>query len=509
MKRWTIWLIIGLMALALTGMLYMQLRYVGTVYNFRNEQFDSAVRQSLAAVNKALEQDEMAEMVSDYLQIPRTSRHAAKQDYRMPNGPTLSSPQSLLQKGEDKFSLDQLPLDLKPSVVTQSDWVLEISKQLLEELSKNSEAIREIVIELAMNAVTGNSNKPLYERITSQQLEDYLKMYMSENKIDLPYVYEVTDRNGYVYFNSGTIPRNNSYSVYTQVLFSHDNPSQYNFLQVYFPGKRQHIYSSVNFITLSIGFTVLLFVLFLVAIVSLFRQKKLEELRNDFISNMTHELKTPVSTIQLGVSMLSDPDLRGSPKMLKKALNSISAESQRLTLLIDKVLRLSFFNDTKRVHLKNELLDVEDLILDVSNIFSLNVEDKGGEIDVDLGADETIIQGDKVHFTNIIYNLMENAIKYRRPEEPPKLSIGTYNEGDTLFIYIQDNGKGIKKEHLDKIFDRFFRVPTGNIHDVKGYGLGLAYVNLMVKLHGGAIKAESDLGRGTKFIISLPTYKEK
>lgn len=229
-------------------------------------------------------------------------------------------------------------------------------------------------------------------------------------------------------------------------------------------------------------------------------------MKNDFINNMTHELKTPVSTISLAAQMLKDTDITKSPEIFKHISGVIHDETKRLSFLVEKVLQMSLF-ERQKASLKLKEIDANDLLANIANTFVLKVEKYGGTLDIDLEADESTIYVDEMHFTNVLFNLMDNAVKYRKPEVPLKLMARTWNENGKLFISVEDNGIGIKKEYLKKVFDRFFRAPSGNVHDVKGFGLGLAYVRKIVEDHNGAIKAESELNMGTKFIISLPLIK--
>jgi two-component system phosphate regulon sensor histidine kinase PhoR len=228
-------------------------------------------------------------------------------------------------------------------------------------------------------------------------------------------------------------------------------------------------------------------------------------MKNDFINNMTHELKTPVSTISIAAQMMKDADITKSPQVFKNISSVISDETKRLGFLVEKVLQMSLFENQKAT-LKLKEFDINDLIASVANTFMIKVEKSGGTIDIELNAEKSTIFADEMHITNMIFNLMDNAVKYRREDVPLKLMARTRNEGDKVIISIEDNGIGIKKENLKKVFDRFYRVPTGNVHNVKGFGLGLAYVHKVVEDHKGSIRAENGPKNiGTTFVITLPT----
>ena len=258
----------------------------------------------------------------------------------------------------------------------------------------------------------------------------------------------------------------------------------------------------------SLIFTFVLLVTFIFTIYIIFRQKKLTEIKNDFINNMTHEFKTPISTISLAAQMLKDPAVGKSPAMFQHISGVINDETKRLRFQVEKVLQMSMFEKQKAT-LKMKEVNANDLIAGVVNTFTLKVEKYNGKITSNLDAVNPDILVDEMHFTNVIFNLLDNAVKYKKQEGELLLNVRTWNESGKLYISIQDNGIGIKKENLKKIFDKFYRVHTGNLHDVKGFGLGLAYVKKIIQDHKGAIRAESELNVGTKFIIVLPLLKNE
>ena len=223
---------------------------------------------------------------------------------------------------------------------------------------------------------------------------------------------------------------------------------------------------------------------------------------------MTHEFKTPISTISLAAQMLQDPAVGKSPAMFQHISGVINDETKRLRFQVEKVLQISMF-ERQKATLKMKEVNANELIAGVINTFALKVEKNNGTISSELNASTPWIFVDEMHFTNVVFNLLDNAVKYKKEEGELHLCVRTWNEGNKLYISIQDNGIGIKKEDLKKVFDKFYRVHTGNRHDVKGFGLGLAYVKKIIQDHKGAIRAESELGVGTKFIIVLPTLKNE
>ena len=230
-------------------------------------------------------------------------------------------------------------------------------------------------------------------------------------------------------------------------------------------------------------------------------------MKNDFVNNMTHELKTPIASISLAAQMMNDPSVTKSPKMMQHLSGIIQDESKRLRFLVEKVLQMSMF-DRKKAVFKKKRLDLNEMVENISKSFTLRVEHTGGKIYTDIEAIDSTIYVDEVHFQNVIFNLLDNAVKYGKPGEKLDVYLKTWNDDNWLYLSVRDTGVGIKKEDLKKVFEKFYRVHTGNVHDVKGFGLGLAYVKKMVELHQGEIRVDSEYGKGTTFTIKLPVIKE-
>jgi two-component system phosphate regulon sensor histidine kinase PhoR len=216
---------------------------------------------------------------------------------------------------------------------------------------------------------------------------------------------------------------------------------------------------------------------------------------------MTHEFKTPISTISLACQALSDDDIEKSQDLYDAYISIIKDENDRLGAMAEKILQTAII-DKGELKLKNEWLNIHDVIHELIKSNEIKIHQKGGELSLNLEAHHHIVNADKVHITNLIYNLIDNALKYT--EAKPKIKISTKNDGDCLLISIKDNGIGISKTNQKKIFDKLFRVPTGNVHNVKGFGLGLSYVKAVVDKHKGSIKVESQLNKGTTFFVHLP-----
>ena len=271
---------------------------------------------------------------------------------------------------------------------------------------------------------------------------------------------------------------------------------------IYFPERSSYITSKMdNWIFTSF---ILLFVIvfFSYALFIILRQRRLSEVQKDFINNMTHEFKTPISTIAIASETISQPSIISTPERLFTYSGIIHEEAARLNMQVERVLQ-TVKAERKEFQLNKEKIDLHELLKSVTESFSVPLgNNQKGEITLNLNASNYFIIADKHHLTNVIFNLLDNAVKYSN--HTPAITVTTTNEGGKLLLSVSDNGIGIKKEHLKKIFDKFFRVPSGNIHNVKGFGLGLSYVKSIAKLHRWKIKAISEPGKGSTFTLLIP-----
>ncbi len=520
MKKSTIWMLSFVMAFAFMGLLYLQIKYVQIILNTRSERFNEEVKRSLYQVSKNLEMDEAQKLLEESL-LSSNKNYLGYQDNQMLNTSkqvVTKQKHNLQILGPDGGQVGSMEIESQiTQIVTPTaskepknsrDAIVKKSREMQNALNKRHEYAEKLLREVVVNMLSDADLKPIEERLDFKKVDDYLKAELINNGLSLPYQFAIVNSDGKEIYTTSEYKnyKPGLEEVYSQILFSNDPPSKMYSLRAYFPTQKDYLLSSVTFIVPSVAFTLVLLLTFVITIWIIFRQKRLSEMKNDFVNNMTHELKTPVSTISLAAQMLKDSALTKSPQMFSHISGVINDETKRLSFLVEKVLQMSLFEKQKTA-LNMKEMDANDLLANVAHTFMLKVEKYGGSLEVELEAMESAIYVDEMHFTNVLFNLMENAVKYRREEIPLKLIAKTANEGGKIQITIQDNGIGIKKENLKKIFERFYRVHTGNRHDVKGFGLGLAYVKKIVENHNGTIKAESELNVGTKFIITLPYIK--
>lgn len=258
----------------------------------------------------------------------------------------------------------------------------------------------------------------------------------------------------------------------------------------------------------SILLMIVIITAFYLTIRTVLRQKKLSEIKNDFINNMTHEFKTPLATISLAVDALKNEKVTSDPKKLAYFSSIIKEENQRMNRQVETILK-SALMERQEVDLNLKPINVHQVIEDVADNFILRLEEKQGTLETNLQAEQYMIEADEVHFSNLINNLLDNAVKYSKENVPPRVVLSTMSTAKKIMIKIEDNGIGMTRETVKRIFEKFYRAHTGNIHNVKGFGLGLSYVKTIVEAHNGIIRADSTLGKGSCFTIELPLRKDQ
>jgi two-component system, OmpR family, phosphate regulon sensor histidine kinase PhoR len=376
----------------------------------------------------------------------------------------------------------------------KKEFLMEDSLKIKPKSKHEVEIVKDVFKEYLLG------KRSIYERVNQIMIDTLLKKELENAGFTLPFEYEVKDNQKSVFasFTPDQFPNQKHYKV---KLFNDSSIDQNQTLEIFFPDKETYILRNIWSV---LGSSVLLLCLiggvFFYSINTLMSQKKLAAIKNDFINNMTHELKTPVSTISLALEIINDKNLKSTPEKTERYLNIINQENQRLGSQIEKVLNLAKL-EKGNVELNIESLDLLEIIPDVLKNLSVQLEAKNAEVKFFNHKGEYWVLADKVHLTNIVFNLIDNAIKYSG--ESPIIQISLRNVADEVELSIKDNGIGIAKEHFNKIFDKFYRVSQGDLHDTKGYGLGLSYVKHLLDLHGGNIRIESSPGIGTEFIVLL------
>ena len=509
MKKSTIWIIAVIMGFSFLGLLLLQLNYIEEMAEMKKEQFDESVNRALYQASRNMELNETLRYLEDDVnnkerKLPQNQMSPKDSVTATHQAPSTDNQGDVYTSFEAKLKQSKPSLVPKGSILRSDSSSLSATKRNMQEIVRNRYVYQKAMLEeVVYNILYSASDKPLRQRINFKLLDQDLKAEMMNNGINIPYHFTVTTQDGREVYRCPDYVSDGEENTYSQVLFRNDPVNRMGVVKVHFPEMNNYIFSSVRFMIPSIIFTFVLLFTFIFTIVIIFRQKRYSEIKNDFINNMTHELKTPIASISLAAQMLNDKSVTKNESMMAHLGSVINDESRRLRFLVEKVLQMSMY-DRKKAVLKKREIDINEMIESIGNSFTLRVEHTGGKVYTEIEAVDSMIYVDDMHFQNVIFNLLDNAVKYKNPDQPLNVYLRTWNEGKKVCVSVRDTGMGIKKENLKKVFDKFYRVHTGNVHDVKGFGLGLAYVKKMVDLHDGDIHVDSEYGKGTTFTIKLP-----
>ncbi len=502
MNKKIIWLIIGLMAAAVIGVGSLQYYWIKEAIQLKQDEFDTSVFSALSRVVERLEKEEQIQTHKDAFQIEQASVE-----------PLSIQEEVKLELNTPFFNRNVQPGQKHSTLVSNKDCdCVDCRKKKLEHFEQQMDYIQRTIVQSLLQP------EELEERINLETLSSSIKKEFQNRGINLEYNYGIFAnskesfiiQNGHFVVEDGaTQPIENGYNSlyntpYKVELFSKNDLASPGLLMIQFPSQNSLMYGSVFWpLLLSILFTLIIMGCFYYTIQTIFVQKKLSEMKTDFINNMTHEFKTPIATISLAADSISSPMISGSPDKVKRFAHIIRQENKRMNSQVEKVLQMAIV-DKREFQLNLTDVDMHQVITQAVANANLQVEQKGGIVTANLKADNEIIQGDITHLSNIIANLLDNANKYS--PDKPELSVTTSNVSGGLQVIVTDKGVGMTKEARKHIFDKFYRVHTGNLHDVKGFGLGLSYVKALMTAHKGQIDVTSELGKGSSFILFFP-YK--
>jgi two-component system phosphate regulon sensor histidine kinase PhoR len=342
--------------------------------------------------------------------------------------------------------------------------------------------------------------------ITPQEMDSLISLELNIRGVDTRYQFGIykPEYDLFIMERSSDYRKQLIQKGYAYPLFSYDLFTTPEYLLIFFPYERQSLLTELwGMLLISIILIIVIVYTFSYTITILIRQKKVSEMKSDFINNMTHEFRTPISTISLACEAIGDKELSKNENFYKNYVEIIQEENNRLSALSERILQTAVLDKGElKMHL--EMVNLHTIIRDVIKSIRIQVEIKDGVIHTNLRAKPSVLEGDKVHLTNLVYNLLDNATKYT--PRKPEIRIRTENSGKGITLSIKDNGTGISKHEQKKIFDKLYRIPTGDIHNIRGFGLGLSYVKAIVGEHNGKITIDSEINKGTKFKIFLP-YK--
>jgi two-component system phosphate regulon sensor histidine kinase PhoR len=531
MSKKLLWIISVTIAVALVFLILVQAYWISNAYKLKEKQFSQLVNRALYHTVQHIQEREAIWHIMDEVEILDSTWEEATLDFpfddagyfgeynldvnaRIRSGSDFDHSVYIYQRsvpGSDEHELTIIADDSVIHKVDRSGGMLFDSsrlgkvsfvnpRQVQSKIRKKMQENR-VFLDRMMGRMIAPS-LPVEKRISPDILNHVLKDQLANNGIDLDFEFAVLRENMDVAYKSGNYTPDQESEFYVANLFPRDLFSRSGYLSVYFPRRTSFLFRSLGFMGISSVILTMVVVLgFSLTVYIIFRQKKLSEIKNDFVSNMTHELKTPISTISLASQMLNDKSIPVQSKNLDNISRIIGDESKRLGYQVEKVLQMAIF-DRGRIRLKKKMTDINELVHNVIANFDLQVRKREGTLTGECGAEDALLEVDPVHFTNVISNLVDNAIKYSR--EAPQISIRTLNRNGQLVIRVADRGIGIRKEDQKRIFEKFYRVPTGNVHNVKGFGLGLSYVKKIVEEHRGTVRLKSEFEKGTEFEISIP-----
>jgi two-component system, OmpR family, phosphate regulon sensor histidine kinase PhoR len=509
------------MSLSLIGIIFVQAYYIkGAVKNER-ERFEFNVKRSLSYVSNTIEKNELDSYFEKYQNLDSIKKddpdEVSKLFIYQQNNSTketfiyksnvleenykLSS--SLFDIGLDSVDVKNIIGNSKIEVFKGSDMSdsdMNSSSPILEIVNNNRliEAHRNYFDE-SFKAYT--KTIPIYKRVSKEQVADLLSKKFKENEIHIPYEFAIYAKDLATKVHSDGFENSKTSTYSVSVFHDENNQSKYRLL-VNFPGDNKYILSSVfGMILLSIIFTSIILFTYSSAIYQLVKQRKISEIKTDFINNMTHEFKTPIATINLALDAIKNPKIIDDKDKVLRYLNMIKEENKRMHAQVENVLRISKL-EKNELNISKDKVDLHELIEDALTHVELLVEDREGYINTHLDALKSTVLANETHFTNVIVNILDNAIKYS--PEAPKIDVYTENVGNNILLKVKDQGSGMSKAATKRVFEKFYREHTGNIHNVKGHGLGLAYVKRIVEDHQGHVSVESEKEKGSIFTIKLP-----
>lgn len=499
MDKKAIWMIVGIMAAAVIGVVWLQIGLIGTAIQVNEEKFENKVRSAINSVVDRLIHEEKKSTV-DYL----NNSYIPSFIDRMQINPSTSDLYAVLdlsisgtiRSDQSTTSIDIVRGKLKRSDLIDNNFCPNCLRPKNEKYAKVKSMY---------------ANDLLEERINLDKLKGIIRRELEDEGLKTMYNYGIYSNKtkSFVIVNDHfVVPeenqpsfaqlRNSPFSVH---LFREEMPSP-GMLYIDFPKQNSLVWGDLlpNLIG-TLLFSALILFCFGYSVNVIFQQKKLSEMKTDFINNMTHEFKTPIATISLAADSITSPMISSNQEKVQRFANIIKQENKRMNNQVEKVLQMAQI-DRKEVSIKASQVNLHEIIARAVENIGLQVEKREGSATASLAAMHPIIEGDMTHISNVINNLLDNANKYS-PEQP-EISISTRDVNNGVQVIVSDKGVGMTKESKKHIFDKFYRVHTGNLHDVKGFGLGLSYVKAIMDAHKGQIDVKSEVGKGSSFILTFP-----
>lgn len=521
-------LLIVLMSISLLGIIAIQVYWFKVSFENNEEQFMFHVKQVLGNVANKLQEKERYTFYNRYNQakskgtIPKTSdllefgyyqRNARTKETIIYSNSIMDEDYDIFStffdKNADKAKLKSFIAKRKSEVYkdnaeTLGDKTISLPSISIEKQGE-MKILNDAMFEISYKDIA--SLLPINDRVNKEEVQQLLQNELNEYGIKTPFEFNVYS-NGLATkiksenFSYDKLKKDNTYSI--PIYVDNEGKTSYQLL-VSFPQKKKFLFKDVIAITvLSILFTLIIIITYANTLSQLFRQRQISEIKTDFINNMTHEFKTPIATINLALDAIKSPKVIDDKEKVLRYLQMIRDENKRMHAQVENVLRISKL-EKKELEIEKENQDIHDILEDAIEHVHLIIEDRNGIIHKHFAAIETDVLLNDVHFTNVLVNILDNAIKYS--PNNPVIDIYTENTKDAVIIKIKDQGQGMSKQAQKQVFEKFYREHTGDVHNVKGHGLGLAYVKRIVEDHNGEIYVESEKGKGSTFTIKLPLIK--
>ena len=505
-------LIIIVLAVSLVSILFVQFNWISDLNKLNEDRFKQDIQNVLFMVNERLEEQEIIALTRDNLQATfKVRRSVESGDFELIessfNKKTLDSSEIKSTKNSFQYDIEsenlgegRLPPNINASIQIENLNDVSLDSSMRDQI--NSILDRSELIQIILNKLLTN-DRTIKSELDINFLNNLIKMSLSQMNLDLKYQFLIfnNQENKIQLASSDNIEILNS--EFKINLFQNDLMDSNLDLYLYFPNQSQFIREN-NFFSMvfSVMFLMVIGLCFYYVILKVFELKKLSEIKNEFIDNMTHELKTPISTISLASEALLDKEIKDDNSR-KNYIKIINDENKRLGVQVEKVLSIAQ-SEKENYRITFEKICINKIIKDSVDINSFKIKKRDGEIILNLSSEESFIYGNYDHLINVFNNLIDNANKYCA--DKPIINISSTRTNNILEVAISDNGIGIKNSNIDKIFDKFYREPQGNIHNVKGFGLGLSYVKNILNKHKATIDVESKINNGTKFIINFKSY---
>jgi two-component system phosphate regulon sensor histidine kinase PhoR len=520
MKEKNLKITIGLMSIALIGLIVVQFYWIANTIKLEEKLFDYNVNESITSVVKNISKNESARDVVNKIMKPfdddviimnndtlNSARIISSEMSRSVSGYSFKTNDSNLilniqRLGNDDSSL----ISVQVKSATEDDTTITKEKRVITYLNVDSLQFHKekIVSEVVEDLLWITETKNVEERLNKKELNHQLKTEFGNKGIHASYVFAVkSEKRDTIFFINDVAQKTDiENSIYKARLFPEELYKSPDYLMLFFPNRTGYLLGSMSAVLiLSTLFIMAIIFLYYTTVKILFRQKKITEIKNDLINNITHEFKTPISTISLASEALKEPGLKSDETQTQKYSSIIKEESTRLQSMVDALLETAMLEKAE-YNLEKSEIDIHSIIereVDRKVLIHKNLE---SNIKMEMLAINHILFADQFHITNIISNILDNAIKFSNKE--PQIIIRTDNVEGGIQILVTDNGIGIDKNQQKKIFDTFYRVPTGNIQNTRGYGIGLSYVKKLVEAQGGIISVKSESGDGTTFKLFFP-----